>query len=638
MRLIFVGVFSILILLYEAAYCFGLVSSSSSLSSDSEHGTQTRNVDRVGTEEFLDITTIRLANNNNKLIQFRPDYLIFNNSPICIPSTADFEIINTGDEKVEVYSIDSYNSLFHPVLFQPQSIPSHSSIHLQVYFLPYYLEVALGEFRIVTSKGEFTYGVEGHTAANPYKLTPFVANKGSIGIPWQDKPIAVYNPFAEPIKIIDIFTTEDFIQLHKTPFTIRESPERTEKAANTLDTAGKITATTSEESIQNFVEVESEKEIVKVSFDTFSLSPGYYKGYIHIKTSLHLNILPVEFELIQEGIKFRESELSYGILLPNKDKKLLPLKLLNYDSKPISILSAVVLPKYPGDEVAIEQNSVTVQLLTTHSVLYPTTPDKGGQYLANLTITANVPGKVEGIVRMTTNHTKKEFHSVSIAFSAVIVKGKIDYLTTDMLYTIPHFTTTTAAPSSTQSVVTTNGNTPANIPQPQTQTQASWQAHEEVHSIKLINSYNVPLMLLNVLLTNCREYFTLSTTTGSGNSVLGTIAYPMEVWPSFTLTLTTAGIQQILMAAAMNALNTPRNKPPPTTTGLGNNGFADFPLPKTCWLEVATNITSQRIPLYIMDGRYEVELFDGVRTHIVACFFSLSNMFLCVFSVVLCVF
>jgi hypothetical protein len=616
MKLIHVRVFSILILLYEAVFCVGLAASSSSLSSStSDHGTQTRHVDRVGTEEFLDITTIRLANNNNKLIQFRPDYLIFNNSPICIPSTAEFEIINTGEEKVEVYSIDSYNSLFHPVMFQPQSIASHRSIHVQVYFLPYYLEVALGEFRIITSKGEFTYGVEGHTAANPYKLTPFVANKGSIGIPWQDKPIAVYNPFAEPIKIIDIFTTEDFIQLHKTPVTVRESSEMKETTLNPSE-AGKITPV-SEESIQNFVDVESEKEIVKVSFDTFALSPGYYKGYIHIKTNYHLNILPVEFELIQEGIKFREGELSYGILLPNKEKKVLPLKLLNYDSSPISILSAEVLPKFPGSEWGIQQNQVSVQLRSTATVVHPTTPEKGGQWIANLTISANIPGKLEGIVRMMTNHTKKEFQSVSIGFSAVIVKGKIDYVTKDMMYFFPHFTTSSSI--STNVVAATNSQT--NAP------TVNYQAQEEVHSISLINSYNVPLMLLNVFLTNCREYFTLSTnvggSSGNGNSILGTIAYPMEVWPSFSLTLTSAGIQQILMTGAMNALNTPRNKPP--TTGLGNNGFADFPLPKTCWLEVSTNITSQRIPLYIMDGRYEVELFDGVSIFTHSSLYSHSN-------------
>ena len=61
-------------------------------------------------------------------LSFDPEILIYENSPVCIPSTADFKITNNHEDDLELYSITSENKQFYPVLFQPQTLKSKNSI------------------------------------------------------------------------------------------------------------------------------------------------------------------------------------------------------------------------------------------------------------------------------------------------------------------------------------------------------------------------------------------------------------------------------------------------------------------------------------------------------------------------------
>lgn len=652
----------------------------------------------VEEDQFLVENEVIPNSNNDKLLQFKPELLIFNNSPVCIPSTTEFEIVNHGDEKIEVFSIDSSNLQFHPVIFQPQSIPSHGSINVKVYFLPNYLEISLGEFHILTSKGNFIYGVEGYSIPNPYNLSPLVSNKGSIGIPWSDKPIAVYNPYSVPMKIIDVFTTEDFIHLHKP--TPSSSPPSTPPIVDSVATClsdnicnHQIEDTTNLPSITDgnltIIPPFTTQEVIYYSFNTFTLLAGYYKGYIHIKTEFDVNIIPIEVQLIQEGIQFLTQTLSFGMLIPQKENvtKELVIKMINYDVMPVEITSIQFLPnglssfdkktslKTPpetpqsqaqltfvreeerkrrkgrsrgrgGSRVEEGYGSSSNNNNVKSSIILP--PNSNGmntcplpkrnrknskltpeeRELTSTTIgfarfQAHFPGHYSGIVVVHTNHTLKQYQTLTIPYSAVVIQGKIQYNQEDMHYYLPHFTTSTTYlinnPSNTATIPSvTTGNTgimPTHLMQ--------LHPSEEIHYITFTNGYNIPLSVLSIELVNCQEYFTINTSPitsetieqsdnqANERSIIHSIAYPNESWPNIMLTLTTNGVKKLLASVAMR-------KEKDYNDRLASHHLPpnELPFPKTCWMELHTNLTSQRVPVYIMDGRYEVELFDGVSNAI----------------------
>ena len=63
---------------------------------------------------------------------FSPPILQYFDSAACIPSLADFTITNNFDRAVSVQAITSDNPQYYPVLFQPQTLQTNSSISIQV--------------------------------------------------------------------------------------------------------------------------------------------------------------------------------------------------------------------------------------------------------------------------------------------------------------------------------------------------------------------------------------------------------------------------------------------------------------------------------------------------------------------------
>ena len=109
---------------------------------------------------------------------FHPPLLTYSNCPVCIPTVSEFVIDNLFDYDVQLYSVVSDNTQFHPVMFQPQNLPAQHSLTLQLLFLPYFVEETNATLTFSSSEGDIVYHVVGTAVNNEYLVHPFVGHQG----------------------------------------------------------------------------------------------------------------------------------------------------------------------------------------------------------------------------------------------------------------------------------------------------------------------------------------------------------------------------------------------------------------------------------------------------------------------------
>lgn len=194
-------------------------------------------------------------------IVFRPAVLTYTNSPVCIPSVAEFLIDNTQDHDIQLYAVISDNTQFHPVLFQPQTLPSQHSLTVQLLFLPYYVESTNSTLTVSSSEGETYYTVRGSAVGNAYQLHPFVGNRIPSGVAYE-QPLVIYNPFADVLFIREVFTTEDFLTLRGAPIEKQMKMTEANSPGTTID-KGKQSTVSAVKSAYWEVEAGTRKEIIR---------------------------------------------------------------------------------------------------------------------------------------------------------------------------------------------------------------------------------------------------------------------------------------------------------------------------------------------------------------------------------------
>lgn len=116
-------------------------------------------------------------------VEVVPRLLVFKNSPICIPSIGTIEVVNTAeDAELQVLSIESDDSQFHPAFIKPIMVPPGERTAVQVLYLPRFVGQVEAELTVSTSAGHAVVFMDAFAIKNPYGLHSFVGTKLPTGV------------------------------------------------------------------------------------------------------------------------------------------------------------------------------------------------------------------------------------------------------------------------------------------------------------------------------------------------------------------------------------------------------------------------------------------------------------------------
>ena len=182
-----------------------------------------------------------------------------------------------------------------------------------------------------------------------------------------------------------MFTTEDFLTLKGLPtesshsaassnnrsvVTAPQSSALPDSASNTLriadttdsSTFGKSTSSNDENSIGHkdmmwLVLPGSEKEIITLSISK-AIPPGYYNGYLHVKTDHDNMVLPVEFQVLEGGVYFAQDIIDFGLLTAVAEQKTARLWLHNSGKQNLEVLQIVTVDPDPYLQIQLTSNPI----------------------------------------------------------------------------------------------------------------------------------------------------------------------------------------------------------------------------------------------------------------------------------------
>lgn len=252
-------------------------------------------------------------------LRFSPNKTLeFLNSAALIPSMKEITIMNNYDREVSLFSISFDSSNFHSETFQSIVLRQLDSVDIEIIFLSYYPKTVRSILTINTSEGQVLYSIIGKPDPNPYKLRPFLGQRLDVGSKPHEQPIIIYNPYPETLIIEEIFTTESFLSLKS----IRTDESEQYGSATNISIAiqpNGSSAVLGAPSISWSINPGFEKEIIV--FTMAPIATGRFFGYVHVRTSYHNIVFPVELQVksFKNYVPF-ECNISYGIscdIFPN---------------------------------------------------------------------------------------------------------------------------------------------------------------------------------------------------------------------------------------------------------------------------------------------------------------------------------
>ena len=237
------------------------------------------------------------------------DVLQFLDCFTLIPERRSFTVTNMFDKEIDILKVISSSSNFHPVLFQPSSLLPHETMEVQILFLPYYADFTESTLTVSSSIGDVMYAIRGQALDNPYRVRPLLDSRLVAGSVPFDQPIIIYNPYDEPLYVREVFTTEEFLSLkgsrihneiskNKDPMDLDGNPSETGEhsfsdnpAAVSSDPLSALSPFT--------IAPGTEKEVIMLTMKADKA--GFYRGYVHIKTSRNNMVLPVELQVLDRA-------------------------------------------------------------------------------------------------------------------------------------------------------------------------------------------------------------------------------------------------------------------------------------------------------------------------------------------------
>ncbi len=467
-------------------------------------------------------------------LTFLPSKLLFNSTPMYVTTFADFEVVNSGTDLIDVNWIKSSDPQFHPLMLEPISISSHSSARIQVVFLPQTDENIEANLTFITSEGSFIYFMSVFSTINPYRVKPLVFDKVVIGTVSLNHPIFLFNPHSDKLHVLEVHCADRYMQLKGVPTMTRNNSQQTPDLGMWA------------------IESHRENHIISFSIDT-NLPEGIHKSFVYIETDHDKLVVPLVVEMVPVSVKLAKP-LNFGIFTQDLESRSLELVLSN--DGPHDILVTAVRKLACSPDVQIQ-----IQLLSDPILYHSQSNTPRNSVVAKITfVSTQDPLDFSGQLVISTNSSLQQFSSIVVPFNGSVVRGNVIYDEKETNFVINW-------------------------------RPDSWP-DKIVQFIRLRNGYHSSAALNRLGLASCGELMKITY-----NGKQNVVAHG-ATWPGIRLELFTDPLKRA------NAL------------------------PRTCWLEVMTNISSQRIPLHLVDGKLNVELFEAVGVLISSSLFD----FLIIFS------
>jgi hypothetical protein len=517
-------------------------------------------------------------------LSFFPDRLNFNDSPLCIASVSEFTIVNSGKVSVEILSISSSDSQFHPLFFRKELLHPNTSLSVQAFFLPYFEQPFKSTFFINNSLGDqLIYSVEGKGVPNPFRVKPFLSNRALVGSSFPFYPITLFNPYKEPLQILEVFTSESFLSLNEIEFSSASSNSSNHDAFFFSPSSSTVSSNMSSSSLSRLtwvIEPFTSRDIISIAIVTKMLA-GFYRGFIHIHTNKEKMIIPVEIELLSGGLSLyppgsrigensllppRESSqqlIDFGLFTRRNEKISVDLAFWNYGLHSIHVLSVTSLQD--DSRLTIDFDSIVVPSAVSSSSYGPTK-------VATLSFTAKSFDRIDGRLFITTNDSNAALAVFEVHYSGTFLQGRLTVSASN--------TTIFLSPS----LLMTDNNDLSRLLSSsslkKSRKQDSPNRNIISRSVIFTNGYNTPVAIRSSVAASCSDFIRVN------SSLLdSSIA---ESFHTFLPLFLEIDISQFK-----------------------GNKAKEVVFPKTCWLEIITNVSSQRFPIHFITGQLKVELFEG---------------------------
>jgi hypothetical protein len=565
-------------------------------------------------------------------VQFLPTSLTFKDCPLSITVAKEIQLHNVMTSPVVVYGVKSDNQQFHSVLAKQIEIPPGETYDLRILYLPYRVETIAVELTILTSRGEYRFPITANAVLNPYRVNPQLGIRFPAGGSLLEKPIVVYNPHAETLHITEIFTTEPFLTLKDAGFGSNRldpgvssfDPSEHSARSGGSERHNKLQGKAAAPALPEVAEYSdgmwsvppgTEKEVIVLSVST-DLKPGNHAGFLHIKTSRDNIVMPEELQILSSLVYPQHEELFFGALTSQTERKALDLLIRNNGLSAVEVTE--IIPVEPDENLVIE--------LSPQPIVYP--GNEVTSRVAKLIYTGLRTGTFNNKLLVVTNNTNVASAVFEVRYSATVLHGGLRFEHLQTLFFVEIHNKTYIPPCHTcdthgaaegfdwrKSADMLNAHDAevarrAALPRDgastsplytaaDTTSSASWRSPLEEgvlrREIKLTNYFDAPVALLDARFTNCEDVLS----TDFRRPTLHEVAHPAPqsgVVVDYLLPWKPILVQ--LKLAVVYGLYRE------------DNAY----LPKTCHLDVTTNVTTHRIALHIVSGALTIDYMDVVSS------------------------
>lgn len=295
------------------------------------------------------------------------------------------------------------------------------------------------------------------------------------------------------------------------------------------------------------------KEIITVSASGSKLMNGVHKGFVHIKTDHDNMIIPIELVVLLSGIHAVPESLDFGVLTAPFERRHFDLWLTNSGKSHVFVTE--VVPRNTDQQLQV--------FMQNNPVLSPNGVSE--TLVATVVYTAGPPGKVSGELLVMTNDSNLAMAVLEVPYDATVLYGGVGH--NDLVFLIPALRRDNA-----EGVQALSNDS----------LSRSSRSFHDSSQLVLANYFSAPVQLLGVVVSSCTGVMSVTVAEPGG------VASSFERWQPMEVTVNVSDIA--------------------TEFWVSEQSF----LPKTCWLEVQTNISVHRIPVHLVDGRLEVQFMDAV--------------------------
>lgn len=132
-----------------------------------------------------------------------------------------------------------------------------------------------------TSHGELSLNVTTNNVVNALRTRPLMDGEVAVGVPYV-QPIRVYNPFDVPLRVLEVYTSNDILSLEPFPDAVMATTE----AARDDNKSGRVSHSASQTIDADAWIVQPRTFKTVMALRTSSNQVGIIQGYVHVRTNV----------------------------------------------------------------------------------------------------------------------------------------------------------------------------------------------------------------------------------------------------------------------------------------------------------------------------------------------------------------